>query len=74
MAFIFADLITIPMVLVYAGYLLVTIVVVALVVNGLFRWTGLATEALGAGAQPIRGRDCFAWYYTTWLDLFFLPL
>lgn len=85
-AFIFADLITIPMVLVYreyygwkpalvyAAYLFVTIVVVALVVDGLFRWTGLAPEALGAGAANIREMDYFAWDYTTWLNLFFLPL
>lgn len=85
-AFIFADLITIPMVLVYreyygwkpalvyAGYLLVTIVFVALVVDGLFRWTGLAPEVLGAGAESIRGMDYFAWDYTTWLNLAFLPL
>ena len=85
-AFIFADLITIPMVLVYreyygwkpalvyAGYLLVTIVIVALVVDGVFRWTGLAPEALGAGAQSIREMDYFAWDYTTWLNLVFLPL
>lgn len=85
-AFIFADLITIPMVLVYreyygwkpalvyAAYLLATIVVVALVVDGVFRWTGLAPEALGAGAPSIREMDYFARDYTTWLNLFFLPL
>ena len=85
-AFIFADLVTIPMVLVYreyygwkpalvyAAYLLATIVVVALVVDGVFRWIGLAPAALGDGTEGIRQMDYFAWDYTTWLNLVFLPL
>ena len=83
-AFIFADLVTIPMVLVYrryygwrpalvyAGYLLVTMIVVALVVDGVFEAVGLAPSA-GAGERQ-GPQDYFAWDYTTFLNLVFLPL
>jgi uncharacterized membrane protein YraQ (UPF0718 family) len=85
-AFIFADLVTIPMVLVYreyygwkpalvyAGYLLVTMIAVALVVDGLFRWIGLAPAAPAGGPGGIAEIQYFAWDYTTWLNLVFLPL
>lgn len=85
-AFIFADLVTIPMVLVYreyygwkpalvyAAYLLATMIIVALVVDGAFRWTGLVPDPVGAAAAGRREMDYFSWDYTTWLDLIFLPL
>lgn len=85
-AFIFADLVTIPMVLVYreyygwkpalvyAGYLLVTMVVVALVVDGLFRWAGLAPLNPAAAGEAVVELEYFAWDYTTWLNAVFLPL
>ncbi len=85
-AFIFADLVTIPMVLVYrryygwkpalvyAGYLLATMVVTALVVDGLFRLTGLAPSVPVAARRGLEHVDYFAWDYTTWLNLVFLPL
>ncbi len=83
-AFIYADLVTLPMLLVYrryygtraalvyGGYLLVTMIVVALVVEGVFEWTGLAPRA-GTGAAA-GTRDYFAWDYTTILNLLILPL
>jgi hypothetical protein len=82
-AFIFADLVTIPMLLVYRRYygwkvalsygafLLVGMVVAALAVEGLFTLVGLVPEA-GGGAGATR--DYFAWDYTTVLNLIFLPL
>ncbi|MGD8495561.1 MAG: permease [Gemmatimonadales bacterium] len=83
-AFIFADLVTIPMVLVYRdyygwkpalvyfGYLLVTIIVVGLLVDGLFVLVGLAPEPASSTAA-LNGVDYFAWDYTTWLNFVFLP-
>jgi uncharacterized membrane protein YraQ (UPF0718 family) len=83
-AFIFADLVTIPMVLVYrdyygwkpalvyAAYLLVTIVVVGLLVDGVFVLFGLAPEP-PSSAAALKSVDYFAWDYTTWLNLVFLP-
>ncbi|MFB6240956.1 MAG: permease, partial [Gemmatimonadota bacterium] len=85
-AFIFADLVTVPMVLVYreyygwkpalvyAAYLLVTIIVVGLMVDGLFRWVGLAPAGPTVGPGGISEIEYFAWDYTTWLNLVFLPL
>lgn len=84
-AFIFADLVTIPMVLVYREYygwkpalvyaacLLATMIVTALVVDGLFRWVGLAPEPVTAAAARGSEMEYFAWDYTTWLNFFFLP-
>ncbi|HKJ00811.1 MAG TPA: permease [Longimicrobiales bacterium] len=85
-AFIFADLVTIPMVLVYrryygwrpalmySGYLLVTMIVTALMVEYLFRWTGLAPETVSMSAPGIQDMDYFAWDYTALLNLVILPL
>lgn len=84
-AFIFADLVTIPMVLVYrryygwkpalvyAGYLLLTMVVTALIVDGIFRVTGLAPTVPVTAREGLRHVDYFALDYTTWLNLVFLP-
>ncbi|MDX1650034.1 MAG: permease, partial [Myxococcota bacterium] len=83
-AFIYADLITIPMVLVYRRYygwrpalayaalLLLTMVLVALMVDAAFRAIGLA-PAPGTG-EGMAERSYFAWDYTTFLNLVFLPL
>lgn len=83
-AFIFADLVTIPMVLVYrryygwkpalvyAAFLFVSMVATALVVDWLFRWVGLAPDP---GIRPGLGeKGYFAWDYTAILNLIFLPL
>jgi uncharacterized protein len=84
-AFIFADLVTIPMILVYrdyygwrpalvyAGYLLVTMIVTALIVEYLFRWAGLAPAGVTASAPGIARMDYFAWDYTTFLNIVILP-
>ncbi len=84
-AFIFADLVTIPMVLVYrryygwkpalvySGYLLITMVVTALVVEYLFRWTGLAAHTVSLAAPGIKEMDYFSWDYTTFLNIVILP-
>ncbi|MGD2116080.1 MAG: permease [Acidobacteriota bacterium] len=82
-AFIFADLVTIPMILVYRRYygwkpalayaavLLVTIIVVGLGIDLLFQWTGLTPpRPAGGGAIP---KDYFAWDYTALLNLVFIP-
>jgi uncharacterized membrane protein YraQ (UPF0718 family) len=83
-AFIYADLVTIPMVLVYRRYygwrpalayaalLLFTMIVVALLVDAAFRLLGLA-PAPGTG-EGMAGRRYFAWDYTTFLNLVFVPL
>jgi hypothetical protein len=81
-AFIFADLVTVPMVAVYRRYygwrpalafsacLLGTAIVSALVVHGLFEAIDLEpTRAAGGAAE----RDYFAWDYTTFLDLVLVP-
>ena len=85
-AFIFADLVTIPMVLVYrryygwrpalvySGYLLVTMIATALMVEYVFRWTGLAPETVSMSAPSIQGMDYFAWDYTAFLNMVILPL
>jgi len=85
-AFIFADLVTIPMILVYrryygwrpalvySGYLLLTMIVSALVVEYVFRWTGLAPAPVSLSSPGIGGMDYFAWDYTTFLNLVILPL
>lgn len=85
-AFIFADLVTIPMILVYrryygwrpalvySGCLLVTMIVTALMVEYIFRWTGLAPETVSLSAPGIEEMDYFAWDYTTFLNLVILPL
>jgi uncharacterized protein len=85
-AFIFADLVTIPMVLVYrryygwrpalvyAGYMLVTMIVTALIVEYLFRWVGLAPARVPLSAPSIQGAHYFAWDYTTFLNIVILPL
>ena len=86
MAFIFADLVTIPMVLVYrryygwrpalvySGYLLVTMVVTALTVEYVFRWAGLAPASVSPSAPDIGAMDYFSWDHTTFLNLVILPL
>ncbi|MGD2046993.1 MAG: permease [Gemmatimonadota bacterium] len=83
-AFIFADLVTIPMVLVYrryygwkpalafAGYLFVAIVLVGLMVDGLFVLVGAAPEP-ASSAATLAEVDYFAWDYTTWLNIVLLP-
>ncbi|HKI96742.1 MAG TPA: permease [Gemmatimonadales bacterium] len=83
-AFIFADLVTIPMVLVYrryygwkpaltyAAYLFVTMVVAGLIVDGVFRVTGLVPSP--AASPALRSMRYFSWDYTTWLNVVFLPL
>lgn len=83
-AFIFADLVTIPMVLVYrryygwkpalvySAYLLFTMVITALVVDGVFRLVGLAPTPVAG--STVSEAHYFAWDYTTWLNLVFLPL
>lgn len=83
-AFIFADLVTIPMVLVYrryygwkpalvyAGYLLATMIIVALVVEGTFALAGLVPEVSDSGRSG--ARDYFAWDYSTMLNLIFIPI
>jgi uncharacterized membrane protein YraQ (UPF0718 family) len=83
-AFIFADLVTIPMVLVYrryygwkpalvyAAYLLATMIIAALIVEGAFAVLGIVPEP-GAGARAAT-KDYFAWDYTTALNLIFLPV
>ncbi|MEJ2215291.1 MAG: permease, partial [Gemmatimonadota bacterium] len=85
-AFIFADLVTIPMVLVYrryygwrpalvyAGYMLITMIVTALIVEYLFRWVGLAPARVPLSAPSIQGAHYFAWDYTTFLNIVILPL
>ena len=82
-AFIFADLITIPMILVYRRYygwkfalsygalLLGAIVVTGLLIEGLFYSTGLAPDP--AQRAGIDARSYFAWDYTTFLNLVFVP-
>ena len=84
-AFIFADLVTIPMVLVYrryygwrpalvySGYMLLTMIVTALMVEYIFRWVGLAPANVPLAAPGIR-KHYFAWDYTTFLNLVILPL
>ncbi|MGD8319482.1 MAG: permease [Gemmatimonadota bacterium] len=85
-AFIFADLVTIPMILVYrryygwrpalvySGYLLLTMIATALMVEYVFRWVGLAPETVSLSAPSIQGMDYFAWDYTTFLNIVVLPL
>jgi len=85
-AFIFADLVTIPMILVYrryygwrpalvySGYLLITMVVTALMVEYVFRWAGLAPETMSLSAPGIEQMDYFSWDYTTFLNLVILPM
>lgn len=82
-AFIFADLVTLPMLLVYRRYygwkpallygafLLAAMVVSALAVEGIFALAGLVPVASGGGGAA---RNYFAWDYTTVLNLIFLPL
>lgn len=84
MAFIFADLITIPMVLVYrryygwkpalmfAAYLMATMVLAALIIQGLFGVFDLVPQA-HLQSESIT-RTYFAWDYTTLLNIIFLPL
>ncbi len=83
-AFIFADLVTIPMLLVYrryygwratavyAGLLLLSMVIVALVVDGLF--VALDLVPVPPSVATFDERSYFAWDYTAWLNLVFLPL
>jgi uncharacterized protein len=85
-AFIFSDLVTIPMVLVYrryygwrpalvyAGYMLLTMIVTALIVEYVFRWVGLAPATVSLSAPSIQGARYFAWDYTTFLNIVILPL
>ena len=85
-AFIFADLVTLPMILVYrryygwapalvyAAYLLITMIVTALIVEYLFRWIGLVPSPVSGTAPGIREMSYFAWDYTTFLNLVFIPL
>jgi len=85
-AFIFADLVTLPMILVYrryygwapalvyAAYLLITMIVTALIVEYLFRWIGLVPSPVSGIAPGIREMRYFAWDYTTFLNLVFIPL
>jgi len=84
-AFIFADLITIPMLLVYrryygwglafayAGFLLAAIVVSALAVEAGFGALGLVPPHPAADAS-VGGEGYFAWDYTAALNAVFLPL
>lgn len=84
-AFIFADLVTVPMILVYrryygwrpalvySGYLLLTMIVTALMVEYVFRWVGLAPETVAAGSPGILTGDYFAWDYTTFINIVVLP-
>jgi uncharacterized membrane protein YraQ (UPF0718 family) len=83
-AFIFADLVTIPMVLVYRRYygwkaagtyaalLLLTMIVVALGVDALF--VALDWVPHREASQVITERSYFAWDYTAALNAIFLPL
>ncbi len=80
--FIFADLITIPMVLVYrryygwkpaliySAYLLAAILVAALAVEVSFAVLGLVPESPRGGSGE---RTYFAWDYTTVLNMIFIP-
>jgi len=84
-AFIFADLVTIPMILVYrryygwrpalvySGYLLATMIATALMVEYIFRAVGLAPELMSSSSAGIASADYFAWDYTTFLNLIILP-
>ncbi len=84
-AFIFADLVTIPMILVYrryygwrpalvySAYLLATMILTAFIVEHLFRWTGLAPAPGAASASPVRAADYFGWDYTTFINIVVLP-
>jgi len=84
-AFIFADLVTIPMVLVYrryygwrpalvySGYLLLTVILAALLVEYVFRWTGLAPAPVPLSSPGIGSMDYFSWDYTAILNLVILP-
>lgn len=85
-AFIFADLVTIPMVLVYrryygwrpalvyAGYMLLTMIITAIIVDYVFRAVGLAPATVPLSAPSIQGARYFAWDYTTFLNIVILPL
>jgi uncharacterized membrane protein YraQ (UPF0718 family)/YHS domain-containing protein len=81
-AFIFADLIVIPIVLIYrkyyggkvaaliVGLMFATIVVAALIVDGLFSALGLIPESRPS-IESISERE-IAWNYTTFLNIVFL--
>jgi hypothetical protein len=49
-------------------------VVTALIVDGLFRLTGMAPEVPVAARRGLQHVDYFAWDYTAWLNLVFVPL
>ncbi|CAN5520623.1 permease [soil metagenome] len=77
MAFVFADLLIVPILLIYRKYygtammlrilgiFYATMVLAAYVVEGLFALTGLTPEARDAKV----GAEGLSWNYTTWLDL-----
>lgn len=80
-AFVFADLIALPLLLIYRKYygtaltlkllavFWATMSAAGLVTEYLFRAAGIAPEPAGAAARGMAGRDVWAWNYTTVLDI-----
>jgi len=79
-AFVFADLITLPLLLIYRRYygtrltfkllavFWATMSAAGLATEYLFRWAGIAPAAR-TGQSPMPGQDVWAWNYTTILDI-----
>ncbi len=82
-AFIYADLIVIPLLAAYrryyglrmaaylGGILFVSMVVAGIVVDLLFAATGLIPDV--SQAHPAIAQAGFSWNYTTWLNVVFIP-
>jgi hypothetical protein len=83
-AFVFADLITLPLLLIYRRYygtrltakllavFWATMSAAGLATEYLFRWAGIAPAASTAG--HLTGQDVWAWNYTTILDIIALAV
>ena len=79
-AFVFADLITLPLLLIYRRYygtrltikllavFWATMSAAGLATEYLFRWAGIAPAARTA-QSPVPGQDVWGWNYTTILDI-----
>jgi YHS domain-containing protein/uncharacterized membrane protein YraQ (UPF0718 family) len=78
-AFVFADLITLPLLMIYRRYygtrltlkllavFWATMSAAGLITEYLFKWAGIAPA--GATGGPMAGRDVWGWNYTTVLDI-----
>ena len=84
-AFVFADLITLPLLLIYRRYygtrltlrllavFWATMSTAGLATEYLFTWAGIA-PAQGAARQPVTGQGAWGWNYTTILDILALAV